>query len=147
MIRPYETGDRKDLLEIFKLNTPKYFDENEIEDFKAYLEEKGDSYLTIEKDNQIVGGTGYYVNELDKSGQITWIFFHPDHTGRGLGRQVVDFCFNILAKDKRVEQFKVRTSQFAYRFFEKFGYATTRIENDYWGKGLDLYEMEMPIKG
>tara|TARA_R110000868_G_scaffold4211_6_gene26465 strand:- start:9911 stop:10033 length:123 start_codon:yes stop_codon:yes gene_type:complete len=36
----------------------------------------------------------------------------------------------------------VTTSQLAYKFFEKFDYSINRIEKNYWGEGLDLYEME-----
>ena len=143
MIRPYKSSDKPRLLEIFKLNTPEYFDCSEEKDFLEYLEENGDTYLTIEINKEIVGGIGYYVNESDSSGRITWVFFAPDHSGQGLGRQAVAYCLSILNKDKRVEKFMVRTSQHAYRFFEKFGYQISRIEKDYWGQGLDLYEMEM----
>ena len=33
----------------------------------------------------------------------------------------------------------------AYRFFEKFGLVLIKTEKDYWGKGLDLYWMEMEL--
>ncbi len=146
MIRPYKPNDKGSLLKIFNLNTPKYFDKNELNDFEAYLEEKAGTYLTIEVDNNIVGGTGYYINENDKSGRITWIFFHPNYSGLGLGKQSMEYCLELLRKDNRVEKFIVTTSQLAYRFFEKFGYRINRIEKDYWGEGLDLYEMEKPNK-
>ena len=144
MIRPYRRSDKEQLLTIFKGNTPKYFDKEEAHDFDDYLEQRAATYLTIELDNTIVGGTGYYVNEADKSGRITWIFFDPGYSSQGLGKQAVEHCLNILGKDKRVEKFIVTTSQLAYRFFEKFGYSTTRCEKNYWGEGLDLYEMEKP---
>ncbi len=146
MIRPYKQLDKERLLAIFELNTPKYFDNKEANDFKEYLKQNGETYLTIEKNNKIVGGTGYYVNERDNSGRITWIFFDPNYSGQGLGKQAVDYCLNLLRKDERVEKFIVTTSQLAYKFFEKFGYRISRIEKHYWGKGLDLYEMEMPNK-
>lgn len=142
MIRPYKPSDKESLLKIFSLNMPKYFDTNEINDFEDYLEQKADTYLTIVLENKIVGGTGYYINENDKSGRITWIFFDPSHSGKGLGKQSVDHCLKILSKDKRVEKFIITTSQLAYKFFEKFDFSIKRIENDYWGEGLDLYEME-----
>tara|TARA_B110000305_G_scaffold133294_1_gene148824 strand:- start:481 stop:765 length:285 start_codon:yes stop_codon:yes gene_type:complete len=50
----------------------------------------------------------------------------------------------IFSKDKRVEKLIVTTSQHSNNFFEKFGYHIIRIVKDYWGKGLDLYEMEQP---
>ncbi len=146
MIRAYNQTDKEKLLEIFKLNTPKFFDKKETEDFKKYLGQNGETYLTILQDDEIVGGTGYYVNEMDKSGRITWIFFDPNYSGKGLGRKTVEYCLKLLGKDERVEKFIVTTSQYANSFFEKFGYRTTRIEKNYWEKGLDLYEMEMPNK-
>jgi len=146
MIRPYKPTDKECLLKIFGFNTPKYFEKNEINDFEKYLEQKAETYLTIEVDNKIVGGSGYYINENDKSGRITWIFFDPSYSGKGLGKQSVEHCLKILSKDKRVEKLIVTTSQLAYKFFEKFDYSINRIEKNYWGKGLDLYEMEKSNK-
>ncbi|SKB79965.1 hypothetical protein [Maribacter arcticus] len=65
MIRPYQPSDKSGLLKVFYLNTPKYFDKSEVHDFEEYLENNADSYLTIEMNNSIVGGTGYYINEND----------------------------------------------------------------------------------
>jgi ribosomal protein S18 acetylase RimI-like enzyme len=144
MIRPFIQADKETLIEIFKLNTPQYFEEKEVADFTAYLDHYGDTYLTLEHDGNIVGGTGYYVNAIDKSGRITWIFFHPNYTGLGLGRQAVAYCLGALKQNPEVGKLVVMTSQLAYRFFEKFGYSITTIEKDFWGIGLDLYEMEMP---
>lgn len=142
MIRPYQPSDKSGLLKVFYLNTPKYFYKSEVDDFEEYLEHNADSYLTIEMNNSIVGGTGYYINENDNSGRITWIFFDPNFSGQGLGKQSVEYCLNLLGKDERVEIFIVTTSQLAYKFFEKFDYRIIRIEKNYWGDGLDLYEME-----
>jgi N-acetylglutamate synthase-like GNAT family acetyltransferase len=143
MIRPFNQADRDTLIEIFKLNTPRYFDPKEVNDFIEYLENYSDTYLTLEHEGKIVGGTGYYVKESDKSGRITWIFFHPDYSGLGLGRQAVEYCLTTLKQNPKVEKFVVTTSQLANKFFEKFGYKLTKTEKDFWGHGLDLYEMEM----
>jgi len=144
MIRPFNQADKDTLIEIFKLNTPQYFDTKEVYDFIEYLNNYSDTYLTFEHEGKIVGGTGYYVKETDKSGRITWIFFHPNYSGLGLGRQAVEYCLKTLKQIQKVEKLIVTTSQLAYKFFEKFGYRITKIEKDFWGLGLDLYEMEMP---
>ena len=143
MIRPFEPTDKVILIDIFKLNTPDYFDIKEIEDYLEYLEKFSDTYLTIEHEGKIIGGAGYYLNMNDNSGRITWIFLHPDYSGLGLGRKTVEYCLMSLRKIRGVEKFVVTTSQLAYKFFEKFGFKTTRVEKDFWGQGLDLYEMEM----
>lgn len=144
MIRPYKLEDKESLLKIFNLNTPKYFDKSEIHDFQKYLAQNSETYLTIEVDDTIVGGTGYYINQDDNSGRITWIFFDPSYSGKGLGKESVEHCLRIMSKDSSVEKFIVTTSQLAYQFFEKFDYRVKRIEKEYWGEGLDLYEMEKP---
>ena len=131
MIRPYKPSDKETLLKIFSLNTPKYFDNIEIIDFEEYLEKNAETYFTIEVNNNIVGGTGYYIKENDKSGRITWIFFDPDYYRQGLGRLAVEHCLKILGEDKRVEKFIVTTSQLAYKFFEKFDFSLNRIEKNY----------------
>src|SRR5258705_6112099 len=132
MIRSFNISDKEQLVEILKLNTPKYFDLKEVKDFEDYLDQHHETYFTVEHKNKIVGGTGYYVNDSDRSGQIKWIFFHPGSARRGLGRQVVEHCLTILKSDPRVEKLIVTTSQLAYQFFEKFGYRLVKTEKDYW---------------
>lgn len=143
MIRSYNPKDKETLIEIFKLNTPQYFDVKEVADFKEYLDINSDTYLTIQHDEKIVGGFGYFIRESDKSGRITWIFFHPNYSGLGLGKQAVEYCLTTLKQNPKVEKLVVTTSQLAFKFFEKFGYKLSKIEKNFWGEGLDLYEMEM----
>lgn len=142
-IRTYIESDRQKLLEIFRMNTPKYFDPIEIKDYESYLDENAEQYLTILIDERIVGGAGYNVVREDHSGRITWIFFDPEFSGLGLGKKTVEYCLSLLETNPIVWKYIVTTSQHAYQFFEKFGFRILRIEKDYWGAGLDLYEMEM----
>jgi len=145
MIRPYKYTDRKELVEIFKLNIPAYFDPKELTDFEEYLEQNSASYLIIEYENKVVGGAGYNFQEKDNIGRITWIFFHPNYKGLGLGKKMVARCLSILKLNVALEKVVVTTSQLAYRFFEKFGFLLKKTEKDYWGAGLDLYVMELPV--
>jgi len=142
MIRPYNPADKNELLNIFMLNTPEYFAPKEAAEYEAYLNENAAAYFTLEHENKIAGGVGYHVKESDKSGSITWIFFHPAYAGMGLGRKAVEHCFAIFKSYPAIDKLVVRTSQKAYKFFEKFGYKLVKTEKDYWGQGLDLYLME-----
>ncbi len=145
MIKEYRISDREELLGVFKLNIPKYFAPKEVDDFLEYLDDHGDSYLTIEKDNKIVGGIGYLFNVSDKSGQITWIFLHPEYTDHGLGKQAVEHCMTLLKSNPEIVKLVVTTSQLAFRFFEKFGFILIKTGKDYWGPGLDLFLMEIQL--
>jgi ribosomal protein S18 acetylase RimI-like enzyme len=146
MIRTYNISDKEKLIEIFRLNVPEFFDPKEEHEFADYLKIKSDTYLTIEFENEIIGGIGYEIRKSDKSGRINWIFLHPDFRGEGHGQKAVEFCLTILKSDPTVEVLIVRTSQLAYKFFEKSGYKLILTEKDHWGQGLDLYLMEQQIK-
>ncbi len=146
MIRPYQLKDKKELVALLHLNIPKCFDPKEVKDFEEYLEQHSATYLIVEYENKIAGGAGYYVREKDKTGRITWIFFDPDYTGKGLGKNVVEHCLFILKTQVGLEKIVVTTSQLAYTFFEKFGFKLKETEKNYWGPGLDLYLMELQIK-
>lgn len=106
--------DKDTLTEIFKLNTPRYFAANEVSDFIDYLDNYSATYLTFE--HKVVGGKGYYVKETDKSGRITWMFFHPNYSGLGLGNQAVKYYLTTLKQNPNVEKLDVTTSQLGYKF-------------------------------
>lgn len=146
MIRSFRHEDKESLLEIFKLNTPRFFAPEELADFASYLEENRRTYLTVEYNSKIAGGAGYQITDSGTIGRITWIFFHPEYSGLGLGRQAVEYCLSLFRKNASIQKVVVTTSQLAYEFFEKFGFLLIRTEKDYWGKGLDLYLMELELE-
>ncbi|MEN8789458.1 MAG: GNAT family N-acetyltransferase [Flavobacteriaceae bacterium] len=142
MLRKFKPSDKKELLNIFQRNIPAYFDPEETMLLSRYLDTQGDTYWTMEHKNKIVGGIGHYFDTNDNSGQITWIFFDPDYSGQGLGKQAMEHCLAILEANPKLEKLVVRTSQLVYGFFEKFGFKLQYTEKNYWGPGLDLYYME-----
>lgn len=143
IIRKYIKADLEKLVEIFNLNVPKNFDPKELDYFIDYFEKNADTYFTLESGNRIIGGVGYEIRESDKSGRINWIFLHPDFVGAGHGKAAAEHCLKILRSDPGAEVLIVRTSQLAYKFFERLGYNLVQTEKDHWGKGLDLYLMNM----
>jgi ribosomal protein S18 acetylase RimI-like enzyme len=141
MIRAYAASDKQKLLGIFKLNVPRYFAASELTDLDTYLEREAETYRVIEVDQKLVGGFGFIIDKEKSEGSITWIFFDPKKTGIGLGKLAIQYCHDVFNRTENIQKYTVRTSQLAYAFFEKFGYETTEIKKDYWGKGLDLYAM------
>jgi N-acetylglutamate synthase-like GNAT family acetyltransferase len=146
MIRPYHPFDKPVLVEILKLNVPKYFDPQEVAEFEEYLKEHSNTYCTIEHENKIVGGTGYLLTDDNTIGHVRWIFFHPNSAGHGFGGEAMEYCLATFRSAPTVRKLIVTTSQLAYKFFEKFGLVLIKTEKDYWGKGLDLYWMEMELR-
>ncbi len=142
MIRSYEIGDRKKLLEILWRNVPTYFDTSEVNDFESFLDHEGQRYFTLEMQGEIVGGAGCLVERDKGIGLVRWIFFDPSHTGSGLGKAMMEHCMGVFKSEAAIRKLVVNTSQLSYRFFEKFGYKVVKVQKEYWAPGLDLYLME-----
>ena len=142
MIRPYTISDKENLIHIFNLNVPDYFHQTELSEFVSYLDVKAKTYCVIELNGEIIGGIGYEVRQSDRSGRINWMFLHPGFSGLGYGKEAALACISLLKTQQDVDVLIVRTSQFAFKFFEKLGYKLISQEKNYWAPGLDLYLME-----
>ncbi len=142
MIRPYRPSDRSALLEIFRLNTPRWFFLHEQKDLEEFLDTHGGTYFVAGHDGKVVGGGGYRVVG-PATGRISWYMFHPDFQGKGLGSKQVKHALALLREMPGLEKIEVSTSQLQFRFYEKFGFVTVETKADFWGPGMDLVRMEM----
>lgn len=146
LIHPFKTTDIDPLTGVFLQNIPKYFAQHELDEFLNYLQSShANTYFVIKKNDTIIGGAGYEIRKSDASGRINWIFLHPEFQNSGIGKEVVKQIILLLKSDRSINKLIIRTSQFAYVFFEKLGYKTILIEKDHWAPGLDLYLMEQLI--
>jgi ribosomal-protein-alanine N-acetyltransferase len=139
-IRTYHPNDKDCLLKLLKLNVPEYFAEEEISDFEKYLEHKIESYFVIELTGEIIGAGGINFDNAHDAAKISWDVVHPKFQGKGAGRQLLQYRLNLI-KVLGITNISVRTSQLAYKFYEKNGFGLVNIVRDYWGEGFDLFEM------
>lgn len=145
-IREYTPLDRESLIKLLRLNIPKYFAPEEEQDLIDYLDKHIYSYFVILLHNEIVGAGGFNISEDKTTGILSWDFFHPEHQGAGLGTTFTLYRIKKLKEIKTITKIMVRTSQLAYKFYQKFGFETQEIVKDYWGKDLDLYRMENSLE-
>ena len=146
MIRRYNDGDIMQLVELLRLNTPKFFDPNEEKDFVNYLEKHSENYFVIEDNSAIIGGGGFnYGFENGKTARISWDIMHPDMQRKGIGRKLTDFRIEQIKKNTSINKIVVRTTQLTYQFYEKIGFHLEGIKKDYWAKGFDLYQMKIEL--
>lgn len=145
VIRDFQTDDLSPLVHVLKRNIPTYFDPSEEAEFVTYIGKHSDTYFTALVNQQVAGGAGYRIDATGTAGYIRWIFFDPGNTRAGLGRAIVDRCTARLL-ELGAERIVAATSQLAGGFFAKLGFVTLRTEQDYWGKGLDLWLMEKKVK-
>ena len=55
---------------------------------------------------------------------------------------LLKYRIEILKSIDGIQKITVRTSQLAYKFYEKQGFTLKEIQRDYWAKGFDMYSME-----
>ena len=144
-IRAHEPEDRPRLLTLLRLNTPEYFSPEEELDLIDYLDHFADNYYVLEIDGEILGCGGFNLSEDGETGKISWDIFHPDSQGKGLGTALTKFRIEKIKEIESVKILSVRTSQMAYKFYEKFGLELREVVKDYWEIGFDLYRLDRPI--
>ncbi len=146
-IRTYTKADNKACVEAFKSNVPTFFTLQEILDFENFLIhiEKGDAkthFYVVVVNNKVVGCGGFGDKDNRAVLSLAWGLVHKDYHKKGLGK---------LLLVHRLEQIKqltpqlllvVDTTQHSYGFFEKYGFVTTKVTNDFYAIGLHRYDME-----
>ena len=144
MIRLYENKDREHLVELLRLNTPKFFDSSEEKDFKDYLDHDSENYFVIEEHEKINGGGGLNFGfDEGATARIAWDVILPSAQGKGVGTQLTNFRIGKIKLNPTVNKIVVRRSQLVFPFYEKLGFELEQKERDYWAKGFDLYQMKL----
>lgn len=145
-IREYQPSDKEALLELIRLNTPKYFAIEEEVGFSEYLDKEVELYYILLVDGKIAGCGGINFSDEKTTGKISWDIIHPDYQGKSLGTRLLRFRMDKLAGIGGIKKITVRTSQLVYKFYEKQGFVLMETQKDYWAKGLDMYRMEYRAK-
>lgn len=141
-IREYRPADKEAVMELLRRNTPEYFAEREEEDLSDYLDRERELYYVVLYGDECVGCGGINFAEQGTVGKISWDMIHPGYQGKSLGTRLLRYRIERLKAMEKVRKITVRTSQLAYKFYEKRGFALKEIRKDYWAEGFDMYAME-----
>lgn len=146
LIRPYSPQDKTALLRLLMLNIPQYFDISEYAYFDIYLDQYCEDYFVAQTETGIVGAGGINYFPDENTARLSWDIVHPEKHSKGIGRALVLHRLALLRQNPICHLVVVRTSQFAYRFYEKMGFILQKTEKDFWSEGYDLYLMQMPLE-
>ena len=144
MISKYQNQNRDSLVEIFKGNIPKYFDQSELDPFLNFLDKSLESYYTLSFDNEIIGAGGF-IAETPGDARIVWFMIDAKFHNRGFGKQLFQFLESEINEDKNYQVISLNTSQLTNVFYEKLGYVVLKTSPDYWAPGMHLFYMEKDI--
>lgn len=146
MIREYKSIDKNAVLELIRLNIPKYFASSEEDDFSRYLDSEIELYYVLFFDKKLVGCGGINFSDNRMTGKISWDILHPEYQGKSLGTYLLEYRIKKLKSIDSVQRITVRTSQLAYKFYEKRSFELLEVKKDYWARGFDMYRMEYKIQ-
>jgi ribosomal-protein-alanine N-acetyltransferase len=149
-IRAYQTSDKQACLEAFESNVPKYFTQAEIADYDKFLEmipikveANKTFYYVVVFENEVIGSGGF--GDKDNSDIITlaWGLIHQNFHKKGYGKVLLDYRLEQIKEKFPNQPVYIDTTQYSYGFFEKYGFETTKISNDFYEKGLHRYDMKL----
>ncbi|HJA16417.1 MAG TPA: GNAT family N-acetyltransferase [Candidatus Butyricimonas faecavium] len=141
-IREYEITDKEAVMNLIRLNIPKYFAPEEEADLNHYLDQEREIYYVLLFEEQIIGCGGINFADNNTTGKISWDILHPEYQGKHLGSQLLKHRIEKIKTIASIKKITVRTSQLVYKFYEKQGFQLNEVKKDYWAKGFDLYSME-----
>lgn len=135
----YTPSKFEECLELFELNCPAYFAEEERKDFRKFLEYERDIYLLGYENDSLVCCFGMTEHNIDLC-SLSWIMVHPNHHKNGYGDEMMSY-FISYANEKNKKTALISTSQYANNFFEKYGAKEIAFVENGWGKGMHKIDM------
>ena len=141
LIRSYSIQDKQACLEVFSSNIPKFFAENELDEFAIFLDSDTSTYLVVESEGKIYGCGGYYFR--DGVGRLCWGMVKKDSHRSGFGSALITARLNRLFIEHGVDIVAIDTSQYSSGFFEHFGFRTENVSENGLAAGLHKYEMTL----
>lgn len=141
IIRRFKIDDKAQLVEILKNNVPKYFAETEVNDYVEYIDSKLQDYYVAQLKDRIIAGGGINYDRNKQLAKISWDIVDTSFQKQGIGSLLLKHRLEVIENKKNIKSIVVRTSQYAYEFYEKQGFKLLERHKDYWAKGFDMYKL------
>ncbi|AZA99384.1 N-acetyltransferase [Chryseobacterium joostei] len=137
---------RKDCIEIFNSNVPKFFSPEELPLFESFLDDDTEeNYFVVKMDGPVIGCGGFFLNAQNNIAGLSWGMIHSNYHGKGIGRALTQYRIDLLKQNYPTLPYKIETSQHTAEFYQKNGFKTVEIVPDGFGKGIDKYTMIMEV--
>jgi len=137
--RTYTPSDLDECLKVFRSNIPTYFSEKEV---PGFIESLNDPLL----DGKTIGFGGIWVNEERRVARLCFGTIHRDYQKRGYGQVLWERRYKRIQSYGFVDKIEHETGDGTYKFFERFGFVTKRIDKDPIQIGIDFYQMELDVR-
>ncbi len=152
VVKQYNQSHKQGCLAAFQSNIPVYFTPEEINDFSNFLDQRAlrkeneiqsTFYYVLLKNNEVIGCGGFGERERDGTVTLAWGLVHADFHKQGFGKVLLQHRLTEARIVYPTKTIYLDTTQHSYPFFEKFGFRTIKITNDFYMKGMHRYDMEL----
>ena len=140
-IIPYNSLYFNRCLSILKSNTPEFIDKSEESLFINYLSRKGIIYFVLFESRKLIGCGGYGYDNKKNSVILSWGLIHNQFHKMGFGTHLLQYRIKQIVKKYPNSNIILDTSQKTYKFYERFNFNVDNITRNFYGKGLDRYDM------
>ena len=130
-------------LSILESNTPEFIDTTEKSLFINFLSRKEIVYFILFESRVLVACGGYGYDNQKDSVVLSWGLVHNQFHKMGFGTHLLQYRLKHIMKNYPNTNIVLDTSQKTYKFYERFNFKVDKITRDFYGKGLDRYDMSL----
>jgi len=148
IIRTYVPKDKEVLMEAFKTNVPLYFTVGEVGDFERFLnrfedpeEQNNPPFFTVELNGTPIGCGGFTYRADADAVVFVWGLVHNTEHKKGYGELLLQHRLKAIKLAYPEKQIILDTTQHSFSFFEKYGFKTVKITEDFYAEGMHRYDM------
>lgn len=143
--RPYLPADRRQCLEVFSSNVPRYFRDHERSEFETFIDSSGCPYFVLASPEGIVGCGGYGLREAGAPADLCWGMVAAAHHRSRLGEFLLLGRLEAIVRDQVAASVRLVTSQHTDGFFRRYGFEVRGRVVDGYGPGLDKVSMDLAL--
>jgi len=144
MHRLYRASDRPACIGLFGTNVPRYFHENERQDFIGFLDTEALHYLLVLEGEDVLGCGGFSLGDDGRTANLCWGMVRSDRHGQGIGAQLLLARLQAIATTSAT-QVRLATSQHTAGFYQRYGFVVHSIQPNGFAPGLDEVEMRLTL--
>ena len=145
-ILPYTSVYFDNCLEILRSNIPDYIDSSEESQFVKYLSIANIIYFILFDSERLVACGGYGFNNKTQTCVLSWGVVYNQFHNMGYGTKLLTYRLKHIKNRYGDIDVELDTSQKTYKFYEKSNFKVEKITYDFYGRGLDRYDMRLSKK-
>ncbi|WP_182865169.1 GNAT family N-acetyltransferase [Stieleria mannarensis] len=143
--RNYRPTDRDVCTAVFRTNVPRFFHEDEFNDFLQFIDTSGCPYFVVVSEAALLGCGGFGIRSGSDTADLCWGMVDARQHRRHIGEFLLLARLYKIVSETNSKFVRLGTSQLTAGFFQRFGFTTQSHMPDGIAKGLDDVQMHLRL--